>query len=380
MEKTAAGDNSRAIDGKRAFSLALVLVPVAVVAVLWALRSMFGIGPGLWKFSDDQLALAAGDDVLSFDGDGISIYFTNPQIEPDWKGGLDEILAADIDRALASVDVAVYDLDLQSVTDALIEAYGRGVTVRVVMEGDNADKDQPQALVAAGIPVIEDGRSPVMHNKFLVIDNSITWTGSWNLTESGTYLNNNNAIRMVSDEVSASYEQEFEEMFVDGAFGASSPAGSPYTETRIGDVRVQVLFSPEDGVMERLVHLVDDAQESVFFMAFSFTDDALSRAMLERAADGVLVEGVFESRGVESDFSEFGTMRETGLSVWKDGNPAVMHHKVIIIDGEIVVTGSFNFSQNASSQNDENLVILYGDAPASQFTGEFDRIAGQARP
>jgi phosphatidylserine/phosphatidylglycerophosphate/cardiolipin synthase-like enzyme len=62
-----------------------------------------------------------------------------------------------------------------------------------------------------------------------------------------------------------------------------------------------------------------------------------------------------------------------GVSVRQDGNPGSFHHKVLIVDGETVVTGSLNFSQNADESNDENVVIVRNADIAAQYLDEFER-------
>ncbi len=63
-----------------------------------------------------------------------------------------------------------------------------------------------------------------------------------------------------------------------------------------------------------------------------------------------------------------------GLPVVKDRNYRIMHHKVIIIDENIVITGSFNFSQNANRSNDENVLIIESPEVAAQYLGEFEKV------
>jgi hypothetical protein len=124
-------------------------------------------------------------------GDWIRVYFTSPRYPDDdayHHGGLDEELAAVIEQAETSVDLATYDLDLERVTSALIAAHRDGVRVRVVTESDNAHEDAITNLQQAGIPVVEDGHDwGLMHNKFAVIDGQWVWIGLWSLTENGTY-------------------------------------------------------------------------------------------------------------------------------------------------------------------------------------------------
>jgi len=72
-------------------------------------------------------------------------------------------------------------------------------------------------------------------------------------------------------------------------------------------------------------------------------------------------------------------MKNAGLEVIQDGNPYLMHHKVFVVDGQTVILGSFNFSQNAETENDENLLIVDDPALAQAFTAEFERVLAQAK-
>jgi len=363
---------------KTLLSGGLASISIVIVILLWGLWGCTGDDLGLFETQEPGVPAAPPSTAAS--GDWYELFFTVPQEQPTWTGGLDEILAADIDQAEAFIDIAAYDFDLQSVTDALLRAHGRGVDIRMVADSDNLDLDQPQDLLEAGIPLVEDGRSAIMHNKFVIIDGFITWTGSWNFTDNGAYRNNNNALRIVSEEMAANYTYEFEEMFLDREFGPSSPADTPHRRMTIDGTLIETYFAPEDGAMDRVIEVVSRASESVRFMAFSFTDDELGAAMQERDAAGALVEGIFESRMAESEYSEYPAMRDAGLNVWRDGSPAVMHHKVIIVDGSIVILGSFNFSKSADQSNDENLLIIYNREIAAQFLEEFDLVIAQAYP
>ena len=168
-------------------------------------------------------------------------------------------------------------------------------------------------------------------------------------------------------------------MFEDGEFGPRRP---PRLQTRfvIQGVSVENYFSPEDEVAEKIVALLRDAQRRIEFMAFSFTRDDMGDAILERAQAGVEVRGVFENTGSQTRFSEYGRLREAGLDVRRDGNPFLMHHKVIIIDGRIVIFGSYNFSINADEDNDENVLIVDDDGFAAAFVSEFQKVYQQAEP
>ena len=314
------------------------------------------------------------------------VYFTTPKYPDnvaDHQGGLDEELTAFIDTAKQSVDMAIYQLDLPNVTQALLEARKRGCTVRVVTDIDILDdpKENPsfKKLQAAGITVVGGNSNAIMHDKFVVVDGEAVWTGSWNFTENDTYRYNNNGILIRSPELARNYTVVFEKMWRDKKFGPQRKAGGTTPVLEISGVKVENYFAPEDKVAEKIIARLEKAQKSIDFMAFSFTDDAIGQAVSSRAKAGVKVRGVFEKTGSETKYSEYGRMKEQKLDVLQDGNPYLMHHKVFIVDGATVILGSFNFSQNAEEENDENLLIIDDAALAQAFLEEFERVYAMAK-
>jgi phosphatidylserine/phosphatidylglycerophosphate/cardiolipin synthase-like enzyme len=312
----------------------------------------------------------------------IDIYFTDPEspLASQETGGPDGPLAASIDAARLTVDVAVYSMSLRTIRDALIRAHERGVQVRAVMESDNLDGSAPQALVEAGIPVLGDRREGLMHDKFMVIDRSEVWMGSMNFTFSGTYEDNNNLIHIRSVKMAENYTKEFEEMFVDDKFGEDVVPETPNPEVTIDSTRMEIFFSPDDGVAEYILEVLNDAEESIYFMAFSFTTDEFGEAIRLKAENGLTVAGVMEEEQVKSNMgTEYDPFKQAGFDVLIDGNDGLMHHKVIIVDGKIVITGSYNFSHSAETRNDENLIIFHNEQIADFYMQEFQRVYHQAQ-
>ena len=310
-------------------------------------------------------------------GTWFELYFTNPEspLSPQGTGGVDGPLVNAIDNAKLSVDVAAYSLSLNSVRFALINAHDRGVTVRMVMESTNMDRSDPQELIKAGIPIVGDEQQGLMHDKFIVIDKSEVWLGSMNFTDSGAYDDNNHIMRIHSTKIAENYTTEFEEMFNENLFGENVRAATPHPELTIDEVDIKNYFSPDDGVLNALAPVVNSAQESVYFLAFSFTSNELGDIVREKDAAGLTVRGVMEDEQVKSNQgTEYDPFLQAGLDVRVDGNAGQMHHKVFIIDEKIVVLGSYNFSQSAETRNDENVLIIYNAAIAQQFMQEFERI------
>jgi len=285
-----------------------------------------------------------------------------------------------IDAAQSTIDLAVFETNLTPVAEALIRAHERGVAVRWITDDENgrdaddeAGRGQFALLEAAGIPVRDDLRSAFMHNKFILIDGHILWTGSMNLTTNDVFRNNNNVVVLDSPAAVAVYAREFEEMW-SGQFGPRSPSNvNGQTVQTAAGLPITIRFAPEDEPFDSLVQLAALANESIRFMAFSFTEDELGAVMRARANEGVVVQGIFETRGSETIYSEMPAMFCAGLEVRQDGNPGTFHHKVIIIDDFVVVTGSMNFSDNAADSNDENIIAIADPAIGRLYREEFVR-------
>jgi phosphatidylserine/phosphatidylglycerophosphate/cardiolipin synthase-like enzyme len=296
------------------------------------------------------------------------------------KGSLAERLIFYIDSAKTSIHVAAFEIDLTDVSNALIRAHKRGVDVRFVTDdefGIEADKKpghgQLAAMKKAGIKIVDDARGGLMHNKFWVFDGEIVWTGSTNATINGMFEQNNNVIVIKSRELAAIYEKQFQEMW-GGEFGARAPSFVSEQKVTVNGTPIFVVFSPEDKPVQHIVPYLQNARRNIRFLAFSYTQPDMGDAMLERIKNGVTVEGVFETVGSDSQFSEMLPLHCAGGKIRRDGNPGFLHHKVIIIDNRIVITGSFNFSDSANTKNNENVIIIDNADIAKRYLEEFQRI------
>ncbi len=316
-------------------------------------------------------------------GGGIDVYFSNayrnnPDVGRKDTGNIDRHAVRFIGAARRRLDCALFELESDRIADALIAAKRRGVVVRLVADADYRDNPQMQRVMAAGIPVVFDGRSAFMHNKFLVADSAAVWTGSFNTTDNCAYRNNNNAVVIRSAELAENYAREFSEMFVGRKFGPRSPSNTPHTQVRLGNIDIYNYFAPEDDVAPKVVRILRSARREIRFMAFSFTDTAIGGAMIAAHVRGVAVEGVVEARNADGRGSQSARLARAGITVLPDGNNAMLHHKVIIVDGQWTILGSYNFTASAAGDNDENLLIIKNAAVARAFISEYSRVRGMA--
>ncbi len=311
-----------------------------------------------------------------------SVSFTSPLMNSrgsSLRNNPEYRLIETINRAEKKFYGAFYDISSERVAGALLKARKRGVEIRIVTEEDNMQGDAVNRLIDAGIPVVSDKRKGLMHNKFAVIDDSILWTGSYNLTPNGAWKNNNNAIKIYSRELARIYLDEFDEMFQHRIFGnrkEKGPFGSLKKKyyVKIGNTPINAYFAPEDNVERIILRRLHRAKRSIRFMAFSFTSDRIGETVIRKHDEGLDVKGLFERSGSNSRYSEYVKMKIEGVPVKLDRNRNSMHHKVFIIDETTVITGSYNFSRNANRNNDENILIISNREIARIYLDEFRRL------
>lgn len=342
------------------------------------------------------------------------VYFTHPvedslPFAESAEGSVDlgVKLLERISSATHSIDVALYSFDDFSasatdiagrVADSLVAAKGRGVSVRVVFH-DRATTAPLSTLINAGIPVLKRtviSASSGMHNKFWVFDGRGTedatddWvvTGSWNVTDAGTYRDAQNALFIQDRSLASIYTKEFDEMFGSSTnvpnasaarFGPTKRDDTPHW-TLVGGRKVEVFFSPSDQTSAAIVRAFRSANHNAFFGLFSFTRDDIAAELIARRNAGVIVRGIIDN--TNDSGSEFVPLQSAGVDVLKAGHSVVLgdfHHKYGIVDpfhdasDPLVITGSHNWSTSAESDNDENTLIIHSGTLARQYVREFAR-------
>lgn len=127
-----------------------------------------------------------------------------------------------------------------------------------------------------------------------------------------------------------------------------------------------------------LVKLIDAAKSRVHVAVYSFTNDVIADALIRARMRGVEVLVVMDAEQAAGRGSEYSGLKATGVEVRLDGNPYLMHHKFMVVDDSIVVTGSYNWSAAAEERNDENLVVIVWEEANRLFETEFQRVWSQA--
>jgi phosphatidylserine/phosphatidylglycerophosphate/cardiolipin synthase-like enzyme len=334
---------------------------------------------------------------------GIELYAGPPVLGgPD---DLDTVIREFIDGARQELLVAVQELDSRPIAQAIVDASRRErqpltarrlkVRVRVILEGDYLVEQKPvadpftadgplegnrmlhAALLRAGVDVITDLNPKIFHQKFVVrdpgTDNAAVLTGSANFTQTDTGTNPpnnpeqpgnnlNHVVVLHGKQIAALYEQEFERLR-SGTFGALHERVEAHPrELQIGQVRVKPLFAPRHGPEMEIMKQMIKARERVDFAMFTFAqssgiDDTMGRLVGANLA----IRGVLDAGQGAQKWAATKPLSAAGVQLFKN-KPGTgvrkIHHKLMVIDDQLLIVGSFNYTEPATLLNDENIVVI----------------------
>ena len=128
-----------------------------------------------------------------------------------------------------------------------------------------------------------------------------------------------------------------------------------------------VFFSPKGGCTEAIIKELDRSETSVLVQAYSFTSAPIAKALLNAHKRGVKVEVILDKSQRREKYSSADFMANSGIPTKIDAVHAIAHNKVMVIDGEVVITGSFNFTRAAEEKNAENLLVIRDKALAAKY-------------
>jgi phosphatidylserine/phosphatidylglycerophosphate/cardiolipin synthase-like enzyme len=332
----------------------------------------------------------------------IKTYFTRPvdtTVSTGTKAiqiyrAVDDTCIAYINRAKQSIDVAIYNFNvegLSSIANALNAAYGRGVVVRLVTDGgtnNSAIPDLNAGIGKIGRPVT----TGIMHNKFMVIDaystnpnDPIVWTGSCNWTDQNVNTDANNVLFIQDASLAKAYTIEFNEMFgsttvvpnaTNAKFGPAKADNTPH-EFVIGGKRVEVFFSPSDGVNSQIVSHINTANSDLEVGTMLITRTVISNAIIARNSAGVTSKVIISNRAT-SDAGVIADLTAALQNYFREYHEqGLLHSKMMIVDQSntssdpFVWTGSHNWSDAANVSNDENSIVIHDALISNLYLQEF---------
>ena len=318
-----------------------------------------------------------------------------------------EYAARFLAKAEKSLDLALYDFDLEQetaklVAAALLEAQSRGVEIRLAFNVDH-DKPIPEPPPPHADPSLLDdlavptkrilGVPDLMHHKYVVRDGADVWTGSTNWSDDSWSREENVIIVVHSDQLAARYTEDFEQLWE-----TESVEQSGFVEpnpVRVGNAKVRAWFSPGHGeaLATRIAHRIARSRKRIRICSPVMTSGPILGALAEAVSDGKCnVAGVVDATQMKGVFHQwqlngnsewkmpairriFGNGRFAGKNSMPYGQGDVhdfMHAKVVVAD-DYLFTGSYNLS-HSGERNAENVLEVEDSAFADQLAGFVDEI------
>jgi phosphatidylserine/phosphatidylglycerophosphate/cardiolipin synthase-like enzyme len=143
---------------------------------------------------------------------------------------------------------------------------------------------------------------------------------------------------------------------------------------------VEVRFSPDGGCTQTIVSAIRQAKTSIHLQAYSFTSAPIADALIQAHQKGVQI-GVILDKSHRSERSSVAPrLHSAGIPLWIDPRHAIAHNKVIVVDRERVLTGSFNFTKAAEGSNAENLLSIRDPALASLYVQNWETHQSHSSP
>lgn len=124
---------------------------------------------------------------------------------------------------------------------------------------------------------------------------------------------------------------------------------------------IDVYFSPPGGPTEAIIREIEGAKTEILVQAYSFTSAPIAKALVQAKKRGVRVEAVLDKSNLTGKYSGATFLANAGIPVFIDAAHAIAHNKIMIIDRQTLITGSFNFTKAAETKNAENLLIFHGN-------------------
>ncbi len=142
---------------------------------------------------------------------------------------------------------------------------------------------------------------------------------------------------------------------------------------------IEVHFSPKGGCTEAIVAEIDAAKNTILVQAYSFTSKPIAEALVAAHNRGVKVNVILDSDQETANYSEADFLIHAGIPTLIDDKHAIAHNKVMIIDDNVVITGSFNFTNQAETSNAENLLVIRDKLVAKAYADNWRAHAAHSR-
>lgn len=143
---------------------------------------------------------------------------------------------------------------------------------------------------------------------------------------------------------------------------------------------VELCFTPGENCTERIVQKIAQTQKNIRIQAYSFTSAPIAQALVEAQKRGIDIKIILDDSQEKEKYSSLDFFLHSNISTAVDKAHAIAHNKIMILDEQSVVTGSFNFTKAAEERNAENVVFLNDTKLAEDYLENWIKHAQHSQP
>lgn len=276
-------------------------------------------------------------------------WFTPKEIQiysTDLNDSLEQVLVNDLRNAKENITLFTYSMSSKAIMRELKEKKREGVNVEVIVD---CQASPLAKYLEPEVKVVKRICQGLMHYKVIVIDHRYVWLGSANMTGDSLKLHSNVMERIDSSQLANYIEDRFKAMGNEG----HQRRFAPY---KTSDIEMWIL--PDSDGANRIKDLMRSAKKTIKVAMYTFTRKDFADTLIRAKERGVDVQVILD-RGMASGASKgiVEKLKDNGISVKTRSGDGLMHHKFMIIDDEIWVHGSANWTRAAFTQNDDYFIV-----------------------
>lgn len=244
-------------------------------------------------------------------------------------------------KATSSIHLTMYALTDQKMIETLYQKALSGIDVKIYYDPSAAERKLP--LPIQSFPIRGKG---LMHRKIVVIDKTLVFLGSANMTTASLILHDNLSCGVCHVGL-ATFLQE-------------SASGCFQFKVDAQQAELWLLPDRTGQALERILSQINTAKESIFLSMFTLTHPALIDALIGAHSRGVKVSlaiDYYAGRGASQKALD--RLKQIGVKISLSQGVQLLHHKWVYIDHQTIILGSTNWTKAAFTKNQDCLLFLF---------------------
>lgn len=205
----------------------------------------------------------------------------------------------------------------------------------------------------------------IMHNKYCIINKTTIITGSYNPTNNNQTINN--IVIIESKKIAKQYHEAYEQLL------RQKKKPSKTNEFKNNNEKIEAYHCPQDPCQEAIIKKIREANKSISFALFTFTDEEISQELIKKKEQGITIKGIIESYQ-RKKLNQYYTLKKENINVTLERTNKLQHNKIWVIDEKIIITGSYNPTKAAHTINDENIIIIENKTIAKKYEEKINEL------